>query len=139
MTRDRFRQLAETWGADVGRWPPEMQAAARVFAASIEGADILREQRGLDRMFAAAPEVAPARAARATLAVLQRIAQEQVALPWYRRMLQPVSMIPATSLACSALVGVWLAGALPYHHADEAMSLVSMLFDSSVLSPWGMQ
>jgi hypothetical protein len=48
-------------------------------------------------------------------------------------------MIPATSLACSALMGIWLAGALPYYHSNDALAVVSMLFDSSVISPWGLQ
>lgn len=139
MTRDQFRQLAESWGGDIDRWPVITQAAARGFAATTEGAMILEEQRGLDRLFAAAPEVSGARAGRAGLAVLQRIAQAQAVPPWYRRILQPFSMVPVTGLACSVLLGVWMAGSLPYHPSDEAMSVVSMLFDSSVISPWGVQ
>ncbi|MBC7580574.1 MAG: hypothetical protein H7312_24930 [Tardiphaga sp.] len=139
MTRDQFQQLADTWGGDIDRWPAAVRTAARGIAATADGAAILREQRGLDRLFATAPEVGSARAGRAGLAVLQRIAQAQAAPPWYRRVLRPVSMIPATSLACSALLGIWLAGALPYDHSDEAISVVSMLLDSSVMSPWGVQ
>lgn len=139
MTRDQFRRLAETWGSDIARWPVATQVAARAFAATEDGAAVLDEQRGFDQLFATAPEVARARAQRASLAVLHRIAQAPEAQPWYRRLLQPVSMIPATSLACSALMGIWLAGALPYYHSNEALSVVSMLFDSSVISPWGMQ
>ncbi|UZE48396.1 hypothetical protein [Rhodopseudomonas sp. P2A-2r] len=139
MTRDQFRQLAETWGGDIDRWPVATQAAARGIAASADGAAILEAQRGFDRLFATAPDIGNARAGQAGLAVLQRLARAQAVLPWYRRLWQPGSMVPVTGLACSLLVGVWLASALPYHPSDEGMSLVSMLFDSSVISPWGVQ
>lgn len=139
MTRDEFRHLAETWGSDIARWPATTHAAARVFAETGDGAAVIDEQRSFDRLFASAPEVARARAQRAGLAVLHRIAQARQGQPWYRRLFRPVSMIPATSLACSALMGIWLAGALPYYHSNDALAVVSMLFDSSVISPWGLQ
>lgn len=140
MTPDRFRQLAETWGGDIDRWPPDTQAMARVLAATATGAAILTEARRLDRMFADTPDVDTARAGRVTLAVLQRIATSvgQHALPWYRRWSWP-SLLPAASLAGSALIGIWLAQSLPYHGDQNAVAVVSMVFDSTAINLGGLQ
>jgi uncharacterized membrane protein len=35
------------------------------------------------------------------------------------------------------MVGLWLAGALPYHGPQEALSVVSMVFDSADAGLWG--
>ena len=73
-------------------------------------------------------------------AVLQRMAVADRKLPWFRRGLRPSSLFPATSLVCSALIGLWLAGALPYHQEPpDALAVVSMVFDSSTLSLGGPQ
>jgi len=139
MTLDQFRQLAEMWGGDPGRWPADTRAAAQVIAASEPGAAILREQLAFDALLSAPPEIGPARAARAGLAVLQRIAANDARLPWYRRLWQPASLLPAGSLACSALVGFWLAVALPYHQPQEALAAVDAVFDASAFTPWANQ
>ena len=110
MTLEQFRQLAETWGGNIDRWPAAMQDAAREMAADEQAAGILDEQLRLDRLFSLAPKVDEGRAGRAGFAVLQRMADADRKLPWYRRGLRPSSLFPATSLVCSALVGLWLAG-----------------------------
>jgi hypothetical protein len=139
MTLDQFRQMAETWGGDIDRWPVAEQEAARKNAASAEGQAVVDEQRRLDILFATAPEVSTARAGQTSFAVLQRIARSPAAPPWYRRMLQPASLLPAASLACSILVGAWLAGSLPYRHRGDGVAVVSMVFDSSAVPLWVMQ
>ena len=139
MTLDQFRQLAEIWGGDVDRWPAVTRDAARDIGATIEGLTILDEQRRLDRLLASAPEVSDARAGQAGFAVLQRIARSSNRQSWYRRLPQPTSLFPAASLACSVLVGVWLAGSHPYQHQEEGIAVVSMVFDSSALTLWGVQ
>ena len=140
MTLEQFRQLAETWGSDIDRWPAATQDAARAMAADEQAAGILEEQLRLDRLFALAPGVDEGRAGRAGFAVLQRMAEADRKLPWYRRGLRPSSLFPATSLVCSALVGLWLAGALPYRQGPpDAVAVVSMVFDSSTLSLGGLQ
>jgi hypothetical protein len=136
MTLDQFRQLAETWGGDPDRWPAETRAAAQVIAASEPGAAMLREQLAFDALLRAPPEVSPARAGCAGLAVLQRIASGEARAPWYRRLWNASSLLPAGSLACSALVGLWLAGALPYHHSQEALAAVDAVFDASAFTLW---
>ena len=138
MTLDQFRQLAETWGGDIDRWPTATQDAARDIAANGEGARIQKEQLRLDRLFAIAPDVSDQRAGRLGFAVLQRLAKGDRDLPWFSRLWRPASLFPAASLAGSAMVGLWLAGALPYHQ-QGTLSVVSMVFDSSTVTLWGVQ
>jgi hypothetical protein len=132
MTPEQFRQLAETWGGDVERWPEATREAARRLAASAEGAAVLDEQGRLDRLLAVAPEIETARADRSSLLVLQRLAampQQNHRPSWYRLLRWP-ALVPAASLACSALVGVWLAGAMPYVHSpSDPLSVMSGVFD----------
>lgn len=140
MTLEQFRQLAETWGGDIDRWPAAARNAAREVASGEEAARILEAQIRLDRLFSLAPEIDQNRAGRAGFAVLQRIANVERKPSWLGRSLRAASLLPATSLVCSALVGLWLAGALPYRHQPpDALSVVSMVFDSSTLSFGGLQ
>lgn len=139
MTLDQFRQLADTWGGDIERWPAAARGAARLVATTEQGAAVLREASAFDALLAMPPEVAPARAGRVALGVLQRIGAGEAREPWYRRLLQPVSLLPAGSLACSALVGLWLAGTLPYHHSQEAIAAMDAVFDSSAVTLWSPQ
>lgn len=139
MTLEQFRQMAETWGGDIARWPAAEQDAARAMATEEQAAAILDEQLRLDRLFSLAPTVDEGRAGRAGFAVLQRMADADRKLPWFRRGLRPSSLFPATSLVCSALIGLWLAGALPYQEPPDALSVVSMVFDSSNLFLGGPQ
>jgi hypothetical protein len=139
MTLEQFTQLAETWGGDIDRWPAAVQDAAREMATSEQAGRILGEQLRLDRLLSLAPAVDEDRAGRAGFAVLQRMAEADRKPPWFRWGLRPSSLFPATSLVCSALVGFWLAGALPYRQEPpDALSVVSMVFDSSTLSLGGL-
>lgn len=137
MTLDEFRQLAETWGGNIDRWPPPIRDAARALAAGEEGRRILADQEPLDRLLAIAPDVSEARAGRVGFAVLQQVAHSGLPSPRARWSLR--RLLPAASLACSAMVGLWLAGALPYHRNDEALSVVSMVFDSATMMLWRVQ
>jgi len=143
MNREQFRQLAESWGGDIGRWPPEIRDAARRLAdRDGEAAALLREQSAFDDLLAIVPEVDAGRAGRAGLSVLQRIAAaetKEVREPWYRRLLRSESLLPAGSLACSALLGVWMAGAIPYHPDAQALETVSAVFDASSFALWSAQ
>lgn len=138
MTLDQFRQLAAIWGGDIERWPAATQAGARDIAAGDEARRILAEQLRLDRLFSTAPDVSDDRAGRAGFSVLQRLAEADRDPPWFRRVWRAGSFVPAASLACSAMVGLWLAGALPYHRQEQALSVVSMVFDSSTVTFWGL-
>ena len=136
MRLDQFRQLAETWGGDIDRWPADTQEAARKFAAGAEGGRILAEASDLDRLLAIAPDVDERRAERASFAVLQKLAAttEPRPLSWFRRALRWPALVPAASLACSVGVGMWLAGAIPYGaRSPDGLSVVSGIFDVYVI------
>ncbi|MDA9545999.1 hypothetical protein ACM43_16540 [Bradyrhizobium sp. CCBAU 45321] len=132
MTPEQFRQLAETWGGDVERWPAPTREAARRIAATAEGAAVLDQQSRLDRLLAVAPEIETARVDRSSFLVLQRLAAipQQHRPAWHQRLLRWPALVPAASVACSVMVGVWLAGALPYAHApSDPLSVMSGVFD----------
>jgi hypothetical protein len=139
MTRDEFRRLAETWGGDIDRWPAEYRAAARVVAASPEGADIIDQQRGLDILLAHAPAVSEKRAADAVFGVMQRLAVPEQRASWYLALWRPSRIVPVASLACSAVLGLWLASFVPLQQ-QEGAAVVTMMFDSgSLASSWMLQ
>lgn len=134
MTLEQFTQLAETWGGDIDRWPAAAQRAAREMATGERAKGILEEQLRWDHLLSLAPVVDEGRVGRAGFAVLQRMAEADRKRPWFRRGLRPSALFPATSLVCSALLGLWLAGTLPYRHEPpDALAVVSMVFDSSSL------
>jgi hypothetical protein len=133
MTLEEFRRLADTWGGDIDRWPPRTKSAAGQHAATQEGAEILAQARQLDGWLAAAPVVAPDRAARAAFAVVQRIAAEG-AVPmrpggWWRR----TWLMPVAGLAFSALMGVSLATLTPYGGSARSTSALSAILDTGSL------
>jgi hypothetical protein len=142
MTREEFHRLADTWGGDVERWPASVQAAARQHAATAEGASILLGARRLDALLARPSEVAPERAARAALSVIQRIAAEGVGdkrrASWLLSNWRPPNwLMPAASMACSALIGISLATMMPYGGPDEPTVVLSALLDSgSMAASW---
>jgi hypothetical protein len=139
MTLDDFGRLAEIWGGDIGRWPASQQAEARELAATAEGAAILRDERRFDVLLSQTAEVGEYRAGRAAFAVLQRLAGERQRQPWYRALWQPARLVPAASLACSAMLGLWLASVLPAQPPESA-SVLTMVFDSgSLAATWVVQ
>jgi hypothetical protein len=137
MTRDQFRELAEIWGGDIDRWPPATQGPARELAADEQCRRILGEQLQLDRLLSIAPDVSDDRAGRAGFAVLQKVAHPDRNRAWLHRWLRRSSLFPAATFACSAILGLWLAAAIPYPQHQEALSVVSMVFDSSDAGLWG--
>lgn len=145
MTLEEFRRLADTWGGDVERWPAQRRLEARQCAATEEGVSILADARRLDALLAEAPEVTSDRAGRAAFAVAQRIAAEGVgrsrqgasALSNWRL---PNWLMPAASMACSALIGISLATMMPYRQSDDPMLVLSAILDSgSMATTWMMR
>jgi hypothetical protein len=60
MTRQRFEELAESYGADIGRWPPGLQAPARlVMSRDPAAARLLAHAHAFDRLLDLAPAAAP--------------------------------------------------------------------------------
>ena len=139
MTLEEFRRLAETWGADIGRWPPESRASARRLASTPAAAPVLAEAARLDALMAARPAVSRERAERAALAVALRLASdgERREAGHWRRV--PSSwFVPAASIVCSGLIGISLAMSLP--SVDDGQIVLGMIFDSgSMAAGWALQ
>jgi hypothetical protein len=140
MTLDELRALADTWGGDVERWPEAHRAAARDLAATPAGAAILQAAGQLDRLLAARPEVSGERARDAAHQVVFRIAREaQTGVARRRRWDFSDWLVPAASLACSALVGVSLAMALQMESDAEPIVLGMILDSGSMAAGWMLQ
>ena len=45
---ERFKAFAESYGSSINKWPPELQASARLTALSADAAAILRDEADLD-------------------------------------------------------------------------------------------
>lgn len=112
-----FRRLAETWGADVERWPAERRAWALTIAQEPEAAAILAEARRLDAVLATAPPISEARAAQVSAGVLQAIStparRRRGGFSWFERFngLFAPRGLGLTAAAASILVAT-VAGAL---------------------------
>jgi hypothetical protein len=138
MTLEQFRKLAETWGGDLGRWPPAEQNAARALAETPQGTAILERARRLDALMAAPLDVSPERVRRAVHAVVLQVAAE-AERGTRRRWDFPGWFVPAMSVACSALIGISLAMALPSGEAQEPMVLGMILDSGSMAADWSLQ
>jgi hypothetical protein len=140
MTLEQFRKLAGTWGGDLGRWPPAEQDAARALAATQQGMAILKDARRLDTLMSAPPDVSLERARRAVHAVALQVAAEAERTSRARwRWDFPGWFVPAMSVACSALIGISLAMALPFGEAQEPMVLGMILDSGSMAADWSLQ
>jgi len=136
MTRQEFLMLVETWGADISRWPLPQQDAARRFALTTEGRSILDEAMSFDQLLSIKPVIRSGRPADVAFAVMQRVATERRSrwLDWL-----PNWWVPA-SLACSALLGVSLAVAIPPdRYADNPEATIDFFLDGGSASFWSAQ
>jgi hypothetical protein len=139
MTLEEFRRLAGAWGADIERWPEAARASARELASTQAGAEVLAAARDLDVVLERRPAVSRARADNAAHAVTLRIAEEND-----RRHKSEVRwwwsswLVPAGSLACSALVGISLAMLVP-PDSPEIMAQSAILDTGSMASGWTLQ
>jgi hypothetical protein len=139
MTFDEFRRLAETWGGDLKRWPEASQPAARRIAATPEGAEVLEQASQLDTQFAKRPTVSVDRSRRVMHAVALDIAAD-LERTANRRWTWDFGnwLVPAGSMACSALLGISLAMLLPA--SDQPTMVLSMLLDTGSMIPgWTLQ
>lgn len=136
MTIEELQSMASRWGGDIARWPADVQEAARLLAATAEGARVLEAERRLDALLARRPEVGAARAQRASLAVLHRLAEAD-AKPSWRASLAEIArdwLLPTASVACSTALGVALAlvgPSLPMSQPDVAP--IGLILDSTSL------
>jgi hypothetical protein len=135
MKLDEFGALAETFGGDVERWPEARRSAARDLARSPEAAAILANARRLDTFLAHRPTVSQQRARGAANAVLMKMAASSARRDraWWN-ILPDHWLLPAASLACSAIAGLALAVSLPYPMRDRDQTIVlGAIFDSTSL------
>ncbi|MDX2203633.1 MAG: hypothetical protein NW223_12850 [Hyphomicrobiaceae bacterium] len=133
MTVDELRTAASRWGADVDRWPPQLQAAARALALTPQGQQVLEQERRLDALLARRPVVSGARAQRATLGVLNRLAEAE-ARSTRRFALADLLrdwLVPTASLAGSAAIGISLALGLPQHAPAPEVTAFHLILDST--------
>jgi hypothetical protein len=128
MTREEFTRQAESWGADIARWPETIQSEATRFAATAAGAAILANERRLETILrAAAPDIAQARVDRAIQRVVTALANEprpRLAVTWSRW------LIPAAGLACAVGIGALAATIGPLaDNPEETRGVLTMIFD----------
>lgn len=158
MTFDEFRRHAETFGGDLERWPEDIRADARAIAATPEGAVALAAERVIDLALARAPAVPQARAEAAAFAVMQRLAGADGSARVSGRAPSLLSrlaarlaaslaapgplrwLVPAASLACSALIGLSLATSLPLDspRSSAATVLAMVVDDAATPGGWGL-
>ena len=138
MALEEFQRLVDTWGGDIERWPASRRFEARQRAATEEGASVLAGAQRLDALLAKAADVAPERAARAAFAVVQRIAAEGAGARQGMWSLAggrlPNWLMPAASVAGSALIGVSLATMMPYGETDDPTIVLSAILDSGSMA-----
>lgn len=120
ITLRRFRKLADSYGADLQRWPERLRRQARaLLAASAEAQDIMARARELDQAIAAAGAARDARiwgGSRADAAlqrlhagVATRIRRPMTGSPRARRQPQRVRWVGlATAAGLAVLAGLAL-------------------------------
>ena len=138
MTRDQFRELAEIWGGDIDRWPPATQGPrASLRPTSNVGAFSVSSFGSIDycRLRPTSATTAP----------------DGPGLRCCRSWRIPIAIGPGFTDGCAAhrcsrrhfrLLGhprPLAGGCLPYPQHQEALSVVSMVFDSSDAGLWGVQ
>lgn len=135
MTLDEFKALAEMWGAETGRWPEHVRAAAATLAGTPEAAAILADAGELDQLIVAAkPRVSVDRVDRAMFNVITMIADSGhrkapggILLPrWW--------LIPAASIACAAILGTSL-GILKPLETSRHRTVLTMVLDAGSFDP----
>ena len=124
MNEDDFRELAETFGADVERWPERFRSEATAAARQPWAAAVLRETALFDDFIGTAgPVVEKRRAERSITAVNARIAAQMdqpLRFTWIRSLASPLAGMVAAGLlgAYLGLSGVTVSGASDASLAD---------------------
>jgi hypothetical protein len=130
MTLQEFTRHAETWGADIARWPQSVRAEAMRIAAAPEAEAILAGERRLDAILHdGVQDAAPARVDRAIHRVVTELAAERPR-PWFAGALSRW-LIPAAGLACAVCIGALAAtvGPLADTGPEDTPGVLTMIFD----------
>lgn len=140
MNKKTFRHYAEAYGAQIERWPTQVQADALQSREAPWAREILAEAAGTDALFGAlASEVAPGRVGASIAAVGARISAE----PRGWRQLWRRLALPSAGVATAGLLGVFVAVVTtgPVLSDGEAMSqlfaLTLSLSDSAFMTGLG--
>lgn len=136
MTIEELRAMAARWGGDIARWPAHVQDAARAVAETAEGARVLEAERRLDAQLARRPDVSAARAQRASLAVLHRLAEAEAKPSWQASLVELARtwLLPTASVACSMALGVALAlGGPSLLTPQPDLAPIGLILDSTSL------
>jgi anti-sigma factor RsiW len=121
MTPDRFKALAEAYGADIGRWPEaERGEAERLLARAPEAAAIVSDARRLDEVLASYALAPPAAdlARRVKNDLLRRRARPTRLRGWLSA-LGAMGVLGAGAVAGAAAMAL-VALAAPPHPEGEA-------------------
>jgi hypothetical protein len=111
MSVERFRTLADAYGADVGRWPPAEREAGRKLLAGGDPTctSIIEEAAAIDDMLSAYHVPQPTRALSQQVIASAPV----VAPPWSRTQLWWSGVGLATACLAGALAGAAIVAALP--------------------------
>lgn len=137
MTRARFAELAETWGADLRLWPAAERAAARALLdVSAEARLVLEREKRLDMALDAVPPPPPPAAALAPRLGALAVREPRSLWAEITGLFGGWHMAGAALAACIA-VGVLLGAAVPVAPvaqpstaADASLLTYAILTDS---------
>jgi hypothetical protein len=136
MDNRKFKQLADAYGADLTRWPDDMQAEAQAVAATPWARAILSDAASVDALFAPLQTpLAPSRIGRNIGAVTAAIHKPAGAPTWWRRF-----ALSGTGLVTAGIMGVALAlsttspPSAPDQGAGDLLALALSYSDSPLLS-----
>jgi hypothetical protein len=138
MTLDEFKAMAEAWGADIGRWPEHLRAAAACLARKPEGVAILVEAEHIDRLIIEGkPEVSSDRVAQAIFDVVSVIATEAHRTTSRRSFLLRRWLIPVASFASAAALGVSIGLVKPLNalRSTTDTTMLTMILDKGSFGP----
>jgi hypothetical protein len=143
MTLDEFRELAEAWGADIARWPEHLRMSAAELARRPEAMAVLAEAERFDRLISAAgPKVVADRVDQAIFNVVTLVAADSRPAGFRGMSLLPRWLIPATSFATAAVLGVSLGLMKPLNvlgNSNDTAILTMILDAGSFGSDWMLQ
>lgn len=118
MDMDRFTDLLDAWGADLGRWPSaEREAADRLLESSTAARALLREAAHVDALLlnAALPEIEPSDALRSrVLAHMQTgvATHPVIASGWRSQIVEALALLFPTGRAVPQFAALALALAI---------------------------
>lgn len=129
MNAERFKILAEAYGADLDRWPADDREAATAFLDEDADAPVwLADAEGLDRLLDLAPSPAPSAMLREEI-IASASRAHKVAWPRAPRWLSGAGL--AAACALGIVVGASLSAPYFEEPASDVSFEASTVFDST--------